>query len=96
LPAARRRGHHADEHTVGLEQVLALAIVEFGVEPLRDDWEQVSGEGADRSLVGAAVSRWLSAGTAVLRWGELPGSLAQTEQSPRAPIETPLTPTSPD
>jgi hypothetical protein len=39
---------HLPSSTVGLEQVLALAIVEFGVEPLRDDWEQVIDESADR------------------------------------------------
>ena len=33
---------------VGLEQVVALAIVELGVEPLRDDWERLIDEAADR------------------------------------------------
>ena len=32
---------HLPTGAVGLEQVVALAIVELGVEPLRDDWERL-------------------------------------------------------
>jgi hypothetical protein len=39
---------HLPTGTVGLEQVVALAIVELGVEPLRDDWERLIGEAAAR------------------------------------------------
>ncbi|MGH2852888.1 MAG: hypothetical protein ACRDLF_01685 [Solirubrobacteraceae bacterium] len=35
---------HLPTGMVGLEQVVALAIVEFGVEPLRDDWERLTDE----------------------------------------------------
>jgi hypothetical protein len=33
---------------ISLEQVVALAIAELGVEPLRDDWERLIDEAADR------------------------------------------------
>lgn len=39
---------HLPTGMVGLEQVAELAIVELGVEPLRDDWEQLIAEGAAR------------------------------------------------
>jgi hypothetical protein len=39
---------HLPTGAVGLEQVLALAIVELGVEPLRDDWERVMELASDR------------------------------------------------
>jgi hypothetical protein len=39
---------HLPTGAVGLEQVVALAIVELGVEPLRDDWERLIDEAADR------------------------------------------------
>jgi hypothetical protein len=39
---------HLPTGAVGLEQVVALAIVELGVEPLREDWERLIGEAADR------------------------------------------------
>ncbi len=35
---------HLPTGVVGLEQVIALAIVELGVEPLRDDWERLIDE----------------------------------------------------
>lgn len=39
---------HLPTGAVGLAQVLALVIVELGVEPLRDDWERLIDEAADR------------------------------------------------
>jgi hypothetical protein len=39
---------HLPTGMVGLEQVIALAIVELGVEPLRDDWERLIAEAAVR------------------------------------------------
>lgn len=39
---------HLPTGTVGLEQVVALAIVELGVEPLRGDWERLIAEAAER------------------------------------------------
>lgn len=39
---------HLPTGTVGLDQILALAIVELGVEPVRDDWERMIDEAADR------------------------------------------------
>lgn len=39
---------HLPTGAVGLEQVVALAIVELGVEPLREDWERLIAEAADR------------------------------------------------
>lgn len=39
---------HLPTGMVGLEQVIALAIVELGVEPLRDDWERLTTEAAAR------------------------------------------------
>jgi hypothetical protein len=39
---------HLPTGTVGLEQVVALAIVELDVEPLRDDWKRLIDEAADR------------------------------------------------
>lgn len=39
---------HLPTGAVGLEQVVALAIVELGVEPLRDDWERLLEEAGDR------------------------------------------------
>ena len=39
---------HLPTGMVGLEQVIALAIVELGVEPLRDDWERLIAEAAAR------------------------------------------------
>lgn len=39
---------HLPTGMVGLEQVVALAIVELGVEPLRDDWERLIAEAAAR------------------------------------------------
>lgn len=39
---------HLPTGAVGLEQIVALAIVELGVEPLREDWERLVGEAAAR------------------------------------------------
>jgi hypothetical protein len=39
---------HLPTGTVGLEQVVALAIVELGAEPLRDEWERLIDETAAR------------------------------------------------
>jgi hypothetical protein len=39
---------HLPTGTVGLEQVVALAIVELGAEPLRDEWERLIDETAVR------------------------------------------------
>lgn len=39
---------HLPTGPIGLEQVVALAIVELGVEPLRDDWERLIDEAAER------------------------------------------------
>ncbi len=39
---------HLPTGAVGLEQVVALAIVELGVESLREDWERLVDEAADR------------------------------------------------
>jgi hypothetical protein len=39
---------HLPTGTVSLAQVVELAIVELGVEPLRDDWERLIGEAVCR------------------------------------------------
>jgi hypothetical protein len=39
---------HLPTGAVGLERIVALAIAELGAEPLRDDWERLVGEAADR------------------------------------------------
>lgn len=39
---------HLPTGMVGLEQVVTLAIVELGVEPLRDDWQRLIDDAADR------------------------------------------------
>jgi hypothetical protein len=39
---------HLPTGAVGLEQIVALAIAELGAEPLRDDWEPLTGEAAVR------------------------------------------------
>lgn len=39
---------HLPTGVVGLERVVALAITELGARPLRDDWERVIAEAADR------------------------------------------------
>jgi hypothetical protein len=39
---------HLPTGAVGLERVVALAITELGAKPLRDDWERVIAEAADR------------------------------------------------
>ena len=39
---------HLPTGAVGLERVVALAIAELGAKPLRDDWERLIGEAADR------------------------------------------------
>jgi hypothetical protein len=39
---------HLPTGNVGLEQIVATAIVELGVEPLRDDWERLIAEAAAR------------------------------------------------
>lgn len=40
---------HLPTGIVGLEQVLALAIAELGVEPLREDWERLIEEAGART-----------------------------------------------
>lgn len=39
---------HPPTGAVGLDQVVALAIVKLGVEPLRNVWERLIDEAADR------------------------------------------------
>lgn len=39
---------HLPTGMVGLEQIIALAVVELGVEPLRDDWERLIAEATAR------------------------------------------------
>lgn len=39
---------HLPTGVVGLERIVALAITELGAKPLRDDWERLIAEAADR------------------------------------------------
>jgi hypothetical protein len=39
---------HLPTGAIGLDQIVALAIVEPGAEPLRDDWERLISEAAER------------------------------------------------
>jgi hypothetical protein len=36
------------DKAISLEQIVTLAIVELGAEPLRDDWERLISEAVDR------------------------------------------------